>query len=868
MIPPKYRYSLGKLKSNFATRYGYIDVNTANRGTFVSDENYRASALTEVPAKRKIIFLKDSVYETARIVYYDANQNYLSYNHILKGIYTIRNDAEYYAISYAENDTALNGEYFMAELVEANPHYKELSKKYAKENEQVFFRQSLVGSITMHGNDYDLIYGSSIEDKIIFLIEKYNRGTGAWDSYYTGTFSKTDCRFNTSASRCTLGELSTVDDYVDILNAYDNTYDLIKLAPATTQVSLFKRSCIQIYIAGGSTISAFFNGTYMEEDVDTSVDSDEELRSKYYFALAHTYNEMEASTVDGHSYANGIYTTSGSGWANDSGFTMRLVKVASGGDYWSGNYTKNPIYNITNAEEVDNVITTPGETGGTYFENDTYALRMFDADGSTVIAESNILFYVPSGDIYFSGFDSIQMNITDSISTFQITNILSYKVYQRLLCDVDSVSGVNTYYIPADDFVGSSSNFRKCIGLQDSILGTLVHTQVTVDTPTKYGQNNKGEYFTDNFLPVVTGLTRPLPVCRSTWGNTSIWFCYNAYYTAVIEPTTRKEYTLKDCYNIADVISTLLGQIAPSITHKGTTEYSEFLYSNNTFIKAVDFRVFITPKTNILVSEYDQPAKKAEITLKKLMDMLAQCFQCYWFIENGKFRIEHIRYFKNNKSYSTAPTPSLDLTKLFDRFNKKGVAIYQTEIEYEKSELNKRYEFSWMDSATDIFDGVTIDVKSNYVKADKTESITAEDFSSDIDYMLYNPDEFSEDGFALLCPTLQNGEYILPIVSTSLLDEQGREYDAVVQNWYASWSYLVNLYRYNMPAQQTTVNTRGSMMAIDIIKSMKHSVEFASENDPDEMAIIKTQIGNGTIDEMTINLNTRIVDVDLLYNPI
>ena len=109
MIPPKYRYSLGKLKSNFATRYGYIDVNTANSGTFVSDENYRASALTEVPAKRKIIFLKDSVYETARIVYYDANQNYLSYSHILKGIYTIRNDAEYYAISYAEDDTALNG---------------------------------------------------------------------------------------------------------------------------------------------------------------------------------------------------------------------------------------------------------------------------------------------------------------------------------------------------------------------------------------------------------------------------------------------------------------------------------------------------------------------------------------------------------------------------------------------------------------------------------------------------------------------------------------------------------------------------------------------------------------------------------------
>jgi len=42
-----------------------------------------------------------------------------------------------------------------------------------------------------------------------------------------------------------------------------------------------------------------------------------------------------------------------------------------------------------------------------------------------------------------------------------------------------------------------------------------------------------------------------------------------------------------------------------------------------------------------------------------------------------------------------------------------------------------------------LFGGVTIDVKSNYTQKDKTEEINISQFSSDVDYMLFNPSNFS-----------------------------------------------------------------------------------------------------------------------------
>ena len=64
------------------------------------------------------------------------------------------------------------------------------------------------------------------------------------------------------------------------------------------------------------------------------------------------------------------------------------------------------------------------------------------------------------------------------------------------------------YDLPKDDFVSERVNYRKCIGL----IGLQVkQTAYTVTHPTKYGRNDYGKYFTNNFVNATTK-TAHMPV--------------------------------------------------------------------------------------------------------------------------------------------------------------------------------------------------------------------------------------------------------------------------------------------------------------------------------------------------------------------
>ena len=189
--------------------------------------------------------------------------------------------------------------------------------------------------------------------------------------------------------------------------------------------------------------------------------------------------------------------------------SLKLEKVATAGDHFDGNYAVDTIYNINTGESLYNQkVVGSDETSNVVFNYDTYALRLFKTSSTlTVLAESTILFHIPNlNNIYFSvTFKSITMKVSNSDSTYQITDILTYWVYQRLLCDVDSVLGVATSDIPNNDIVSSSSNYSKVVGLEDNVLGNIYHTNYTVIEPTKYGKNDIGMYFTDDFLPSIIG---------------------------------------------------------------------------------------------------------------------------------------------------------------------------------------------------------------------------------------------------------------------------------------------------------------------------------------------------------------------------
>ena len=164
---PKYRFYIGSLKHNFATRQGYIDLS----GTFVSSQYYRASSLAAVPESGLVYIMNKPQAPDARISYYDVNSSYLGYNLIKQGANSIISNASYYAVTYNNSDSAFANDYFLADLIQVTPHYKELKKKYAKESEQWFFRQTLDGKITLFGDDFGYIYNANVNDKFMFYIQ-------------------------------------------------------------------------------------------------------------------------------------------------------------------------------------------------------------------------------------------------------------------------------------------------------------------------------------------------------------------------------------------------------------------------------------------------------------------------------------------------------------------------------------------------------------------------------------------------------------------------------------------------------------------------------------------------------------------------
>ena len=775
-----------------------------------------------------------------------------------------------------------------------NPHYKQLKKKYSKENNQVFFRESLDGKINLFGSDYMLVKNASLEETLYFYVLRDN------NIFASASFNKSDCKFDHVRKGVEL-KLTYNDKYSKILDAYENTYDLIKLAPALTPITLTKRCVVQIYIQGEKTISNYAGGTYWETEVDEQIDDENQLLRHYYFAKGPKYIEVD---LQGFNYDinaayrglpssdvwNAISTAYVRGVPYKMPCSIKFTKVYSANAYAGAVDPGNvKLLSTGSGNGVHSVV-----DDSFYYMYDTYRIEIYTGrDGTgTKIYQSDYLYGKDSEFTLAVGEGLYPMSkISQPVphqepepATFNLGEfVVEYQVWGRLLCDVDQVPNheqghegemIDTYDLPRDDFATHRRNYRKCIGLRgfdgaNSVV-SIWQYEGTSESPTSYGMNDFGEYFT---WPYTLYSQYFYPLARSSWANVSLWvklgtvditsfesFCAECY----------KEYSIKDTYHIGDAIKALLAKIDPSIKHEKTAEYSSFLYGHTGGTASVlgNCDLYITQKTNILKGEYDQAAQKAEIKFKQLMDMLRDCFRCFWYIDNqNRFRIEHVSYFMKGLSYNN-PVVQFDLTTKKDKFNKKAALYCQQEIEYDKSDLISRYEFKYMDGVTKAMGGdLYVDVDNKYIKKDKIEEININGFTADIDYMLFLPDDFSNDGFALL---LANSSKKVPIISQRIKDEKQNNhyFDVYVQNWYASFNEMVWHYMEDLSGDNVDFNNIDYLYVNHVKRCMKHDIEFpASELTVDVYKLIKTDIGNGHVEEVTTNIDTDMTDVELRYEP-
>lgn len=699
------------------------------------------------------------------------------------------------------------------------PTYKDdLSIDYELESAQQFFRAKLSGKLLFLREDFDWLNEQEFETEFILLMEQSLDGGKTWQEYYKGKFMKTDCTWDLDNKKCEV-QPDVYDQYNDVIAGLEKEYNLIKLAPEIQKLIIRKRPLIQIYVPGDSVISCFLGGTYWEQDANVITNKDD-LINKYHFALNAEYRVIELQSRDFPSNLSGTFV---------------------------GKLSSNRYYN-SNGDYMQFEIQDIDQTTG------LNTLFLYDKNGNFIAKSKEKGGKDPAGKKY-ELVQVIEQVGGGTIIYYYDANGAERNIYARYLCDVDKIDDLSTYDIPTDDISQNNRNYKKAIGYAIDV--TAYSTRLSYE-PTEWGIANNGMYF----MPPSSIFGDVFyPIARSTWSNSSLWFSF-AVFDWILEEKARKTYTLNDSYPISSVISVLLKQFAPEIKHEATTEYSQFLYGDTNPISGLSFRLFVSQKTNILNGDYTTPAQKAPTTLKQFLDMLKNCFQCYWYIEDSKLKIEHISWFKNGGSYSSNPVISFDLTKLENVRNGKKWAFATSNYSFEKQDMAERYQFSWMDDVTEAFEGEPIEVISKYVSAGRIEDITISNFTSDIDMMLLNLSNMSSDGFALFAGVYQNGNYELPFIRQTV---NGVEY--YLQNGYMAFINLIPSYwKYNLPARRIKINGEQTY-AYGIERNKKQTVNIPlGDKEINPIQLVKTNIGNGQINKLSVNLSSRMIKAELKYD--
>ena len=698
----------------------------------------------------------------------------------------------------------------------------------SREENQIFKREKIEGTFKFVGNEFDLIYQCSIFTK--FTLEIYR------EDVFVGSagFIRTDCEFNLEDKICSV-KLTTKDIYEKILNGYENKYNLVKLAPQRESVTMTKRAVLQFYVRGEKVVTNVVGGVHYEQSCKEVYDA-KDLRDIYHFG--------------GYLPLSYIYIN-------------KVIDISAPSDVFGR-------YFIDNSTAGGAGIIYINATNSNYRIQLTYlvsewVLLLIDSSANKTLASAN----VPNVQ---SGSQAITFTKSGSSGGDYASGIYNSDgdLYCRVLLPKQFD---NSYQRSMDnDITDYDSNYPYVGGV--SLDRFAPKMKMVVDksvTPTEWGIDSEGTYFQ---YPILTASQQengssPIPIGQSHWERMSSWLLSDDDVSDLVDDFDTT-FILKDSYPIGSAIAVLLKEIDDTITFEGTQDYSDFLYlrAPGPFIRSYDFpshrnALYITPISNIKKTFYEQAAQKGEISLKQILDMLRNVYNCYWFIDSDRrLRIEHIVYFKNGNSYAKEkPKPSIDVTIKKNLPTGESWGFAQNTVEYETGKCPARYEFKWGDNCTYPFVGEPIDVKDIYLDASRKESVGIENFLADIDYIISNPSEVSNDLFAVFEVNKETKKVDILDVR---LDDASPKYR--IQNPYLS---MIVAERYYYPFDLSGWNAYAGQYELDVYKTKGIKKQTLScpltLAEMRSIGVIRTELGNGTIDKLDAEINTLYAKNTIYY---
>ena len=710
--------------------------------------------------------------------------------------------------------------------------------KFSKEKGQAFHRTTVEGTVKFVREDFDLV--ASCSHNSILTIGVYNGSTllGECD------FIKSDCELDYDDKVCTV-KIATKDRYEDFLAKYDNKYDLPRLAPPITPLTLHKRPILQFYFLHDNKVTNVFGNMSFEVNARSGAE-----------------DKAEADVLN-------------------CGFTKcfhwRKINIPISSDYpsiqgVSGNY----IGQFTSIVEGSKCWR---EDNQYYLQYSHYTEDGYDAwlwilyNGNGTVYNNSGRIFVQAGDGTQSEqrFQTILWGASFGGSALTVGFATSYNrvCYVRALSDYDgTITGETKVAMNSisEDIAEDNYNYRYAwtVGFLD-LSTRIIISDVVQAEPTEYGIDGDGNYFV---APTPSATENAIyPIGWSMWIPVSIWFESSPSLDATLRSNFDTTYELHDAYAIHDAINLLLQAMGVPYDFKESTPYSNFFFGgSNSILDTVPSpymrgnSLFITPITNVKKTRYEQPARKGEITLKQVLDMLRKVYQCYWCLDGvGRLVIEHISYFKN-LNYITNLV--VDLTAMKDMPNGKMWDFDTNTIKFDRKNCPSRYEFAWGNDVTEQFNGYPIDILDKPAEGTGKEENTATNFTADIDYTVIYPQGVNDDIYAVMEAGKNTKE--VQIVDVTLLS--GNPVYSM-QNGYLSFLYAEqNYWPYDLGGWDARVE--GQMMPVYAVRHLiAQNVGIPlygrSMILPDDFQFVKTGMGTGMMKEASINIDTMFSNTDI-----
>ena len=305
------------------------------------------------------------------------------------------------------------------------------------------------------------------------------------------------------------------------------------------------------------------------------------------------------------------------------------------------------------------------------------------------------------------------------------------------------------------------------------------------------------------------------------------------------------------CRKLNDVINLLIYDCFPAGFE------SEFFKSNVNPISERDLsNLMLSQKSDCIDPTSSDPATKGILTFKNLMEYLTEMFQVYWAIDSqGKFRIEHKKYWDQNESYTNTNEVDIDLITVYP------MSLYGTNEYTFESGIPIRETFKFMEAWNIDFIGLDIDYSQCITIGDSINH-NVDNITTDVDPTLLLS-LATKDGFCMFhCESTGN--------PFKVISEIGKLTGIEIANAHLSWANLHDSYwkydRYLPSGLMNSIDTPFTVRPLKYQKEISFPYCFPDFN---PYKLIRTRLsdadGDGIVRSAEWSFKTSWLTVNLIY---